>query len=201
MEFQPAAPELVSLRSVIGALRERVAAWGGRGLLAAVLVALFHRRVGVIGLRMERMLARFRAGRLWRRAVRSAAAPCPEMRPRLRQGPRVWPGQFGWLVRACAHEAAGLGAQLRFVLEQDEMVALLQAAPQARLLLLPLCRALAIESDALRPGVAAVAKPERVRTPRVRKTRVKLDLGRIPLPRGVLSAARREGFGKIWVWV
>jgi len=32
---------------------------------------------------------------------------------------------------------------------------------------------------------------------RVRKPRVPIDWGRIPLPRGVLAAAKRQGFGKV----
>jgi len=78
------------------------------------------------------------------------------------------------------------------------MVALLKAAPQAMRVLRPLCRALAIETDLLRPGQAPTApKPARIRAARVRKPRVPFDWGRIPLPRGLLSAARREGYGKL----
>lgn len=189
-------PQTVTLGLMLAALRERVAAWGGRRLMPVALVLLLYRRVGEIGVRMERLLARFRAGRLVVRRPgvtrqRREEMPCP-------RGKRVWPGRFGWLVQAGSHEAAGLAAQLRFVLDQPDMVALLQAAPQAVRLLQPLCRALAIETDVLHPGrvpVPPVEKPARV--PRVRKPRLKLDLGRIPLPRGVLSAARREGYGKI----
>ncbi len=119
--------------------------------------------------------------------------------PRRLRVKRVWPGRFGWLVRACGFQAAGYAEQLRFVLAQPEMVALLAASPQAGRVLLPLCRALAVETDVLRPGVVRpVPVPRPPRAPRVRKLRPKLDLGRIPLPRGVLSAARREGYGRLW---
>ena len=64
----------------------------------------------------------------------------------------------------------------------------------------PVCRALAIDPALLRPllpgEVAPVASVPEVK-PRVRKPRPKVDWGRIPLPRGVLAAARRQGFGKI----
>ncbi len=69
------------------------------------------------------------------------------------------------------------------------MVALLTAAPQAVRVLRPLCRMLAIETQVLRPGVEVV---RRVAVKRVRKPDVPVDWGRIPLPRGVLSAVRRE---------
>jgi hypothetical protein len=83
------------------------------------------------------------------------------------------------------------------------MVALLVACPQAGRVLLPVCRMLAVETSLLRPGVAGavasvavVVAEEEVRK-RVRKPRAPVDWGRIPLPRGVLSAARRQGYGKI----
>ena len=44
--------------------------------------------------------------------------------------------------------------------------------------------------------VVPVAEPK-VKKPRLRKLRVPIDFGRIPLPRGVLSAARRQGFVKV----
>ena len=59
--------------------------------------------------------------------------------------------RFGWLVRAVGYEAAGFGSQLRAVLETPEMVALLAACPEAGRVLRPLCRALAIETEVLRP--------------------------------------------------
>ncbi len=217
MEIEAAAPEGLSLTYVIHALRERVAAWGGQRILPTLLVLLLHRRLGEIGRLVDGLLVRFRAGRLVPRAARGistsgeaacatdltaapavAAGDSAVRRPGVR-AKRLWPTKFGWLVRIGAHEAAGLGAQLRHVLEQPEMVALLQASPQAGRLLLPLCRALAIESAVLRPGAAARPRPEpKERKPRVRRKRAKLDLGRIPLPRGMLSAARRQGYGKLW---
>jgi hypothetical protein len=62
---------------------------------------------------------------------------------------------------------------------------------------------LAVETSLLRPwpeGAAPEAVPAEVAPEvkaRVRRPRVPIDWGRIPLPRGVLAAARRQGFGKI----
>jgi hypothetical protein len=92
-------------------------------------------------------------------------------------------------VKAAAWRAAGFGLQLRTVLETPEMVALLQACPQAVRILRPLCRMLAIETQVLRPGAAVVERPKRVRKPRA-----KVDLGRVPIPRGVMAAVRRGRF-------
>ncbi len=210
MDLTPPAHASVTLACVIFSLRERVAAWGARGVLAQVVMHLLYRRLGEIGLRVERALARFRAGRVAVRdvaltagdpgAARGGTGGCADdPRPCSVRGKRVWPGRFGWLVLAGSYEAAGLSGQLRFVLSQPEMVALLTAAPQLVAVLRPLCRALAIETAVLRPGVAVAPAVERpMRAKRARKKRPKLDLGRIPLPRGVLSAARREGYGKMW---
>jgi hypothetical protein len=85
--------------------------------------------------------------------------------------------------------------QLRAVLETPEMVALLIAAPQAVAVLRPLCRMLAIETSLLRPGRVSVPAEvvETVKPKRVRAPRVKPDLGRVPIPRGVMTAVRRRG--------
>jgi hypothetical protein len=193
----------LDLSVVIRALRGAVGGWGGLGLLSQALVMLLFRRLGDIGGKMERLVARFQAGRLWRAAPRAAGvgrgvadgARCAGAALR-------WPGRFGWLVRLAAYRAAVYGAQLREILGEPEMVALLIAAPQAVRILRPLCRMLAVETSLLRPrleGVVAEIAPAGtadVVKARVRVTRKVVDWGRIPLPRGVLAAARRQGFGK-----
>ena len=190
---------------MIRALRGAVGGWGGLGLLDTALVLLLYRRLGHIGRDIERLAARFLAGRLWRVPTRAVAAErfAAEVDGRRRASPGwVWPGRFGWLVRAAAHHAAVYGGQLRVILEEPDMVALLRASPQAGRILRPLCRMLAVETSLLRPrleGEAAEDFPvetEPVVKVRVRRARVPIDFGRIPLPRGVLSAARRQGFGK-----
>jgi len=190
----------LNLLTVLRALRGSVGGWGGLGLLDAALAMLLFRRLGGICARMERLCQRFQAGRLWRAAV----GPRVGLGGRRTAGPGLrWPGRFGWLLVKAAYRAAGFGSQLRVVLEQPEMVELLRAAPQAGRILLPLCRALAIETSVLRPrpvGAAVeivVEDSAPVVKTRVRLVRAPVDWGRIPLPRGVLSAARRAGFGKL----
>lgn len=171
---------LRGLRAVLGML----------GLDAAVAL-LLHRRIGGLAGRIERMLMRFRAGRLWRVAHRAARlgairqANCAL--PRLLRLPR----RFGWLVRAGGYRAAGFGSQLQAALQTPEMAALLAASPEAGRILRPLCRALAFELPGLPPRPKAARRPRR---PRVAPP--KPEPFRIPLPRGVLSSARRAGFGK-----
>ncbi|MDR3525326.1 MAG: hypothetical protein P4L66_14645, partial [Acetobacteraceae bacterium] len=79
-------------------------------------------------------------------------------------------------------------------LGQPEMVELLNATPQAARILQPVCRMLAIETSLLRPGAIPPEPVARERKPRLRKPRPKIDWGRIPLPRGVLTAVRRRRF-------
>ena len=187
----PSSPYL-DLSVVLRAVRGEVGGWTVRGLLSHILALLLFRRLGEMCGKMERLVARFQAGRLWLRKPQTRAGA----RKAGKTGARIWPGRFAWLVRAAGYQAAGYGCQLRHVLEQPEMVELLKAAPQAARILRPVCRMLAIETSLLRPGVVAPEPVVRVRKPRVRKPRPPIDWGRIPLPRGVLSAARRAGFGK-----
>ena len=171
-----------------------------RGLLGQALVLLLHRRLGGICAQMERLSQRFQAGRLWRREPGATRGGTDASGSQRTVASVRLPCRFGWLVRAAAWQAACYGSQLRVVLEQPEMVELLLAAPQAARILRPVCRMLAVDPSVLRPGVVT---PEVVASvavavvkKRVRKPRVPIDWGRIPLPRGVLSAARRQGFGK-----
>ena len=190
MDAAPAlsAPETVAanLRTI---LRGLLAALGNWGLEPMLALALYRRISGIAG-RIERMLVRFRAGRLWRvthRATRVGG---------IRRVNAALPRRFGWLVRAGRHQAALFGAQLQQALNAPEMEEMLAASPQARRILRPLCRALAVEM----PGTLApprTAATERDAMPQRRKPpRPALEAWRIPLPRGVLSAARRQGFGK-----
>ncbi len=194
----------VVLRSVRGAL----GGWCARGVLGHALGLILYARLAGVCLRMERLAVRFAAGRLWRVAARVRVGSAISGG---RAGARIWPGRFGWLVRLAGWEAAGFGSQLRAVLQTPEMVALLEASPQAGRILRPVCRMLALETSLLRPRAAAgtaaavdaVANLEvsgavaEVGRRMLRRIREAVDLGRIPLPRGVLAAARRQGFGRV----
>jgi hypothetical protein len=115
------------------------------------------------------------------------------------RGGGALPIRFGWLMGVMPYEAAGYAGQLRTVLAEPEMVVLLRDVAGARRILGPLCRMLGVEIPGVGPAspraVAddAAATAGRARVARVRKM---LDFGRIPLPRGVLAAARRQGYGK-----
>jgi hypothetical protein len=177
-------------------LARAVAARISSGLMTAALILLVWRRVKRTEGEITRLLARFAAGRL-----------------RVRTAPRVGlggggggvtpasgrlPVRFGWLLPLVPCQAAGFASQIRATLAEPEMVALLQVSPQARRVLRPLCRMLAIEASMLGDvSVPAVVPGERAaRAVRVRAARVPVEPERVPLPRGVLTAARRQGFGR-----
>ena len=179
-----AAPETISanLRTILGGLLAAIGGWGVDAMRALML----YRRIGGLAGRIERMLRRFRAGRLWRvmdRTVRVGA---------IRKANCTLPRRFGWLVQAGGHRAAAFGSQLQAVLNTEEMSALLAASPQAGRLLRPLCRALAVAL----PASSAAPRPTATRRWAAPIRRPEPEKFRIPLPRGVLAAARREGFGK-----
>ncbi len=163
-------------------------ALGGCGLAPLVAIATYQ-RVSRTFLQIERMLVRFRAGKL-RIVLRRGAVPKPVA---IRRTPAMaLPRRFGWLLRAGKHVAACQGSHLQILLNAPEMVALVAASAQARRILRPLCRALAVELP------WTVDKPRLERgVMRRRKPRPKPEPFRIPLPRGVLTAARRQGFGKM----
>jgi hypothetical protein len=152
---------------------------------------LVHRRITATFQGIERLLVRFRAGRLWRISQRARGQ---KARARVAGGGPSLSRRFGWLVQAGRHQAASFGGQLQTVLNTPEMVALLAASPQAVRMLRPLCRALAVE---LPWTVDKIPKERGVARRRKRQERVKPEPFRIPLPRGVLAAARRQGFGKL----
>ena len=181
--FSPSETVSANLRLILRGILAALGMWRVEPKPAMVL---YNRISGIFG-RIERMLVRFRAGRLWRVTQKGAA----QRRSALRTPAIALPRRFGWLVQAGGHQAAGFGLQLQTVLNTPEMVELLAASPQAGRILRPLCRALAMEL----PGMAAPARRATTKR-RVRKPRVKPEPFKIPLPRGVLSWARREGFGK-----
>ena len=173
-----------TLRLIVRGLLAVLGSFGlepGRGQI------LYNRISRILG-RIERMLLRFRAGRLWRRSARAARVGAIRKANCTLQLPR----RYGWLVRIGGYRAAGFGSQLQTVLATPEMAELLAASPQAARVLRPLCRALAVEI----PGWPAA--PRKPRTKRPRKPRPKPEPFKIPLPRGVISAARRAGFGKLY---
>jgi len=122
--------------------------------LSGTLLILLWTRLRHVSQRLAALAARAAAGRALTRRPRSrhVAPPTPA-----RRAPAPWPRlprKFAWLVRLVP-EAACYGPQLHHLLSEPEMAALLAASPQARRLLRPLCRMLAVAP----PHAAPQAKP------------------------------------------
>ena len=138
------------LALTLDGLCRAVAARIAGGGLAAVMIVMIWRRVRRTDQRIQALLARFRAGRLWRRgAVRCSGRVG---RSPVGAGARL-PCGYGWLLKLMPHEAACFAGQVEGVLADPEMVALLEVSEQARRVLRPLCRMLGVEL----PSPAAVA--------------------------------------------
>ncbi len=119
--------------SLDGLCRAVAARAAGRAM-AEWMIIMVWQRVRRVRIQMERLLLRFQQGRLpVRRSPRSGGRRTS--RPRSAQ---VLPRGFAWLLPMVPSEAACFAGQIRTVLADPEMVALLEAAPQARRLLAPL---------------------------------------------------------------
>ena len=209
VSFMPFVPTLtvaeriaLILEGLGRAVAARIAPRGANGAMAAAMIVLVWTRVRRVEARILGLLARFQAGRLQvavgKRAGRGGGGA--------RVASARLPCGFAWLLPMVPCDAACFAGQLRTVLAEPELVALLDAAPQAARILGPLCRMLGIERSVLR--VRATARPARavetgasaaapIVRARVRVGPAAVESWRIPLPRGVLSAARRAGFGKL----
>ena len=194
MDVAAVPSPFLNLLIVLRNLRGTFGGFCAPGLLDGTLGLLITNRLSLVISRLDRTVGRFLTGRLWRGGTQAPRSPAKSGRVPV----RLWPRDFGWMLRLGGWKAAGYGSQLRAVLETPEMVALLTASPEAGRVLRPICRMLGIEVTVLRPGVVVVVR-EKIAQEWVRKPRMKVkpEPFRIPLPRGVLAAARRQGYGKI----
>lgn len=169
------------LRMILAGLRSLLGTWGLEALHAMAL----YQRTGQIFARFERMLVRFRAGKL-----RCWPARGGGQRGSVSQAERGLrlPRTFGWLVGAVGYRAMGYRSQLVHLLTTEpELAAMLESYPQTRRVLRPLLRALGVDDIA---WVATPPRPPKSRKPR--KPEPEPETYKIPLPRGVISWARRE---------
>ena len=164
---------LTDLRAAIAARASRV-----RGLEG--LLVLVWGRISRASQRLERLIARWRAGCLPGRRVRGARRAVVVAGEGVAVVPVRVPRGRGWLV-AAVPEAGSFGLQLQHALTGPEWAEFLAAAPQAGRILRPLCRMLGVVvvPEALRE--VARVRVARVRVPRVRRERVKAwSPGKIP---------------------
>ena len=128
-------------------LQAAIAVVAARERTLTVLLVAVWGRIGLIGTRLERLVALWRAGKLpkpraWLGRVPGTAGTKRE---------QVFPAAPAWLLVA-VREAAPLGARLGDMLSEAECVEFLAAVPQARRLLRPLCRMLGVGVVAPKAG-------------------------------------------------
>jgi hypothetical protein len=140
-------------------LYRAVAARSFRGEMATAMILLVCGRIRRVEGRIQALLVRFRAGLLpvapVTRVARAGVTRAGEPRETA-EAPLRLPRSFGWLLPLVHWEAANFASQFRHTLAEPEMMALLAASPQARRLLAPLCRMLAIEKEVLMPAAAVL---------------------------------------------
>jgi hypothetical protein len=147
MDYVASFPVVERFAVSLAGLRRSVAARIGAGMMAAAMILLVWRRIARVDQALQALMARFQSGTL-----RVVATPrmggggggARDLGSRL-------PLRFGWLLGVVPFEAAAYAGQVRAVLAEPEMVALIAAAPQARRVLAPLCRMLGIEREVLTP--------------------------------------------------
>ncbi len=136
-------------------LCEMIARHGHLRRFAGPFVVLIWGRVRTAAAQIEATLARMQAGQL--RRFPNRRPPSPPSAPRRRPASSHLPRTFAWLV-VLIPETAGSAAQLQTLLAGPDNPALLEAAPQLRRHLRPLCRMLGITlppAPPLPPGPSA----------------------------------------------
>lgn len=129
---------MISFTAILSGLQAAIAVVAARDrALTALLVAVWG-RVGRMRQRLERLIARWRAGTLL--APRKSRAG----QAQASGGERTaFPTAPAWLL-VQVRAAASARSQLEHLLSQAECVEFLAAVPQARRILRPLCRMLGI---------------------------------------------------------
>jgi hypothetical protein len=140
------------------ALCRAVGRSAGRGLMQAAMALVVVRRIARVRGVLLALEARILAG--WvpvagrpvevGETVARVRAAAPDRADAVRL-----PRRFGWLCQLVPSDAAAYAGQLRVVLAEPGMVALLAACPQAVRVVRPICRMLGIAAWDYEPGEAA----------------------------------------------
>lgn len=133
------APRITALTDLLCGL---IARHGHLRRIAGPLLVLIWQRVRIAAAQTGALLARMQAGQLKRYPARRA--PRPSAAPRRRPARSALPRGHAWLVTLIPETAAS-AVHLQTVLADENMPALLEAAPQLRRRLSPLCRMLGVK--------------------------------------------------------
>jgi hypothetical protein len=161
-DVPPPVPPAERLARLIDGLCAAIAARGIGGLLTAPLIFLLWGRLRRAALRARQLAEKIAAGQPLSGRRRNPAPPRSGRPP----PPRL-PRGYAWLIRLVPATASG-ASQLRALLTDPEMAALVQAAPMRRLVR-PLCQMLGVAPPPVpkRQAVApAPAAPAAHATPR-----------------------------------
>ena len=149
------------LGSIIGGIGAKIGAHLARNRHLEPVLALVWRYLHRAAPRLERLIARWKAGKLTPRPRPARPAPNPAAATPCAAKPRL-PSRRGWLVRLVQPTAQHIG-HLQALVATPELAELLAAAPQAGRILRPLFRMFATElPDILR----LPPRPRAPRTPR-----------------------------------
>jgi hypothetical protein len=138
---------MLNFTVLLTGLQVAVAVVAARERVLTVLLVAVWGRIGRISTRLERLIALWRAGMLPAPRIRRGRVPGTLANKPVSAFPRT----PAWLLVA-VRDAAPFGARLESMLSEAECEAFLEAAPQARRLLRPLCRMLGIGVKPPRAG-------------------------------------------------
>jgi hypothetical protein len=143
---------------IVNALCGAIGVRRDTGFLAPALTNLLWSRLERLRGRILRLAGRLAAGKGSGvpRSPRISASRVPGTTPR--RAPEFIGRSRGWMLRLVP-EAAAFGSQLHHLLNDPEMAALVEAAPQMKRLLRPLCRGLGVD-------IPASLHPPRIPRPR-----------------------------------
>lgn len=163
---------------VIDGLCRAVAAQISVRSMTGALILLIWRRLRRINVRFQALAAAIRSGAHCRaQAAPRRAATHRASRPASPGLPR----EFAWLLRLVPWEAACFAGQLRVVLADPEMVALIAASPRAGSILRPLCRMLGLEAELIMPRAGGANATPDGSSVRVRPRATRPSRGRTPV--------------------
>lgn len=175
----------VFLAVIVQGLCRQVAAHIARDRAAGPWIVLVWSRISRIGQRFSRIHALYLAGTLPkpRRSYRLTKPRAPAKRPKL-----VLPAHGPWLLQKIP-ETALYGGELRQMLDDPQMPALLAAAPQLHRILRPLC---------LMMGVEPPPRPERTPPPAEPTATTDPATPSLPPKRPRRAPARKWGWPASW---
>ena len=132
-----------SFSSILTNLQTVIAAKAARERALTVLLVALWGRIARMRTRLERLIARWRAGKLPKaRAPRVAGERVSVARGAARI---IFPSSSGWLLRKLGYQVAPFGPQLAQLLTEAEWREFLAAAPQAARIFRPLLRMLTVD--------------------------------------------------------